>query len=469
MSSASTYLLTLYPCLTSLNPSVTATLHDKLLALQVPGGGNWREWWATKARSCDMVIAVLSREYFRSPTCRDELTFARNNGKLIIAVYAETFHWDEVDSEACKMILQSPDHVVHVPSEQLRSFNDNAERWKENMDELSSVCRQINEQRWLDVMCRRVQQHVPCSDIQSASKQAEFVFFCQMILEVIPGLLRECFKAKWNAKYPTYPWLDIPANGAMFFDGTMPPTRHLGCTVQTQMKNDKLSGLVKTSKDRRSQLKGGDTVQLDGHILTVLDCSKATEINLDIAQLKNCTMDTGAEHVLFGQDIKGARRGFDKKRMSGAINTILSGNTSKWEVSVLTWALLDNKDNTSHDLLGGDENEKAIRHLLSDIHNFRNKGFTHTTGFCLPNDDVPYVKRVQAMATEFAVLANTPSVGIKLNETIKRLRSQMESSEPKTFKSKSEAQATGSHPESDEDDTIQRTMSAPTNMGGRAY
>ena len=71
---------------------------------QVPGGGNWRTWWCTKAQRSAVVIPILSPSFFESEACRDELTFAKNEGKVILPIIAEEFSACPPD---CRMILQS--------------------------------------------------------------------------------------------------------------------------------------------------------------------------------------------------------------------------------------------------------------------------------------------------------------------------------------------------------------------------
>ena len=54
------------------------------------------------------MIPILSPSFFNSPACRAELTFAANNGKLIIPVLAEPFTECPLDME---MILQGANPV----------------------------------------------------------------------------------------------------------------------------------------------------------------------------------------------------------------------------------------------------------------------------------------------------------------------------------------------------------------------
>lgn len=53
-----------------------------------PGAG-WDDNIADQIARCDLVIAMISPEYLESENCRDELNYARDEGKRIILVYIE--------------------------------------------------------------------------------------------------------------------------------------------------------------------------------------------------------------------------------------------------------------------------------------------------------------------------------------------------------------------------------------------
>ena len=53
-----------------------------------PGTG-WDDNIADQIEHCDLVIAMISHKYLESENCRDELNYARDEGKKIILVYIE--------------------------------------------------------------------------------------------------------------------------------------------------------------------------------------------------------------------------------------------------------------------------------------------------------------------------------------------------------------------------------------------
>jgi len=77
---------------------------------EVPPGGNWRNWWGTKALNCGVVLPLLSPAYFDSPACIAELTLAANAGKAILPVLSERFPSGTVPVD-CKMILQDKNRI----------------------------------------------------------------------------------------------------------------------------------------------------------------------------------------------------------------------------------------------------------------------------------------------------------------------------------------------------------------------
>ena len=72
--------------------------------------GNDRIWWCTKAQQSTVVIPVLSDSFFESQECRDELTFARNEGKAIVPVLAEPFNYGRCPLD-CRMMLQGTNRI----------------------------------------------------------------------------------------------------------------------------------------------------------------------------------------------------------------------------------------------------------------------------------------------------------------------------------------------------------------------
>lgn len=102
---------------------------------QVPAGGNWRTWWCTKAQRSTVVIPILSPSFFESEACRDELTFAKNEGKVILPVVAEEFSACPPD---CRMILQS------LPVCDLSS-GDIEQRFESVVQELIDIVREVQE------------------------------------------------------------------------------------------------------------------------------------------------------------------------------------------------------------------------------------------------------------------------------------------------------------------------------------
>ena len=92
--------------------------------------GNWREWWAAKAKSCEVVIPMISPSFFASNACRAELTFAVNNRKYIAPVLVEPFSECPPDME---MLLQGHNRI---PSG--GCFNEN---FDDNMCQLiAAIC-----------------------------------------------------------------------------------------------------------------------------------------------------------------------------------------------------------------------------------------------------------------------------------------------------------------------------------------
>lgn len=75
---------------------------------QVPGGGDWREWWGAKARRCKVVVFLLSQVFFESKACLEELNFARTSGRHILPLLAEPYRNIPV---GCEMILQGYNRI----------------------------------------------------------------------------------------------------------------------------------------------------------------------------------------------------------------------------------------------------------------------------------------------------------------------------------------------------------------------
>ena len=93
-----------------LNQELLAAGFTTFHGLQVPAGGNWRTWWASKALNCKVVIPVLSVCYFESSACRAELTFAGNAGKRLVPVLQQK--WEKgICPVDCTMLLQDSNRI----------------------------------------------------------------------------------------------------------------------------------------------------------------------------------------------------------------------------------------------------------------------------------------------------------------------------------------------------------------------
>jgi len=70
----------------------------------VPAGGNWMEYWATKAHGSKAVIPILSPAYFNSKPCMAELQYAPYAGVQLFPVLGEQYDKASIP-KACDMIL----------------------------------------------------------------------------------------------------------------------------------------------------------------------------------------------------------------------------------------------------------------------------------------------------------------------------------------------------------------------------
>ena len=183
--------------------------------------------------------------------------------------------------------------------------------------------------------------------------QANFLLFSQMVLELLPQLMRSYFKQCWDSKYTEYEWQDGPVSGVLLVDGLLPCGLELPGTVE--LKHG--SGIVQTSEDLRGLLQEGDFVMVERCVFTVLEPIKCDSFSTSTEWKGNDV----ATVRMFGQSECLAKSVWSKA-MAHALPRLKAGDRSKWDLSILSFILL----NSSHFLMQGKEEHqlKAVQDLL---------------------------------------------------------------------------------------------------------
>ena len=157
-----------------------------------------------------------------------------------------------------------------------------------------------------------------------------------MILDVLPDLLREFFKRRWNIVYPELPWGDNQDSGDLFWNGSANATAAL--PGRFKVKNG--SGLVRTTEDLTELLSPGDVIVVENRRWKLLK-----PINKDRITV-NTKPDIEGDFEAFALDIRCELN--VQPNMKGPYEKlVLPGRTLEWDISLLTFALL----NSSHNLL----------------------------------------------------------------------------------------------------------------------
>jgi len=203
-----------------------------------------------------------------------------------------------------------------------------------------------------------------------------FFQFTTLALDELPVLLRRFFKQRWEQMGVTGTWTDSPGDGEAFWRGLF--DNDPWCAVATT-RGSNVVKIVNTSKAELN-LAAGDKVKVHHQTLKVMS------IKGDRLHLNDSLEHEGAALPLYGQ-IVGYERNADSRMARHFEPKVLSGDSDKWDISLLTFALL----NSSHDLMRGAEEQ--VPHVVA-LRNLRNDRLAHVQSCRMAREELE-----EAMAT----------------------------------------------------------------------
>lgn len=200
-----------------------------------------------------------------------------------------------------------------------------------------------------------------------------FFKFTQLVLDLLPILLRQYFKERWHATYGRA-WKDTRADGDVFYHGTF--ETHPSITVNVQEGNNvalgKLAGVVQRP-DGSPGLAAGDQILLGN------DLQKVMLVKKNALHLSRHSSSTGLKEVRT-QLIRGERN-MDSRMQRHFEPKILLGDTRDWDISLLCFALLY----SSHGLIPiGDD----ARQLVQNLRDLRNDKLAHVDRCSMPREEL---------------------------------------------------------------------------------
>lgn len=197
---------------------------------------------------------------------------------------------------------------------------------------------------------------------QIDNERKSFFQFTQLVLDVLPVLLRKYFKARWHTTYDRM-WSDTEEDGAAFWWGTFDENP---CAVATVTKGSTLA--VPMDGGLRVQTYGVRGMAPGDHILIADEMYKVVSLKPNILHLSRPARESGTFPVRM-QSMRGERNA-DSRMRRYFEPKVLKGDVRDWDLSLLCFALLY----SSHNLIPiGDD----ARQLVEELRDLRNNKLAH--------------------------------------------------------------------------------------------
>ena len=238
---------------------------------------------------------------------------------------------------------------------------------------------------------------------------ANFVHGMRIMFDEVPDLCRNMFRKRWDEAYPRNAWDDTPASGQLMWNGSELNVALEGAwSVQDGGK--RLAVQVASTGGAPAQIELLCVVSVKGtklcqkirvgaeeHIVTLVK-RRRVKANADDTLMTfdvSLAFPYGGQEPnpsVYTQEIKYEMR-VDKKMKRDFEREVTKGDCSKWENSLVLFALL----NSSHALL---PEAHAARELLDSIRNFRN-GLCHSSSCSMEGGAVDsVVESIQRLAQD---------------------------------------------------------------------
>merc|ERR1711998_622525 len=213
--------------------------------------------------------------------------------------------------------------------------------------------------------------------------RVHFFKFTQLVLDLMPILLRQYFRERWQARYGRS-WRDTSDDGELFHHGSF--QQRATCNVRIEAGSrvvvaEHVAGGcdVRCLKqllqlpDGSPGLSVGDTV-LIGEVLHKVQTVRKDRIHL----YKPC-MSTGTRELRI-QEIKGENN-MDSRMQRFFTPKVMMGDTRDWDMSLLCFALLY----SSHALIPiGDD----ARQLVEGLRDLRNNKLAHISACSMQREEL---------------------------------------------------------------------------------
>lgn len=207
----------------------------------------------------------------------------------------------------------------------------------------------------------------------AAEDRVSFFKFTQLVLDLLPILLRQYFRERWQARYGRA-WRDTHEDGEMFYRGTF--SQRVVTVLDVEEGSTVARGdlaAVMHFPDGSPGLSPGDLVLL-GEELHKVQSVKTSALHLS----KPCS-STGAKELRI-QLIRGEKN-MDSRMQRFFEPKVLMGDTRDWDMSLLCFALLY----SSHGLIPiGDD----ARQLVEGLRDLRNNKLAHISSCSMTREEL---------------------------------------------------------------------------------
>merc|ERR1711988_192460 len=221
------------------------------------------------------------------------------------------------------------------------------------------------------------------ADNSKSHKERIFFFkFTQLVLDLLPVLLRQYFRERWLARYQRT-WRDTPADGAMFYYGTFEgsPAAYVQVEAGSKVVKGDLSRVMMPLADGSPGLSAGDLILIGDSEL-----QKVQSVKPSVLYLAKCSSSSGVKELRVHK-IRGETN-MDSRMRRFSMPKLVQGDTRDWDMSLLCFALLY----SSHALIPiGD----PARQLVEGLRDLRNNKLAHISSCSMPYEEL--VSAVQKM------------------------------------------------------------------------
>merc|ERR1711988_87384 len=205
--------------------------------------------------------------------------------------------------------------------------------------------------------------------------RVSFFKFTQLVLDVLPILMRQYFRERWHETHRRS-WRDTQSDGEMFVNGTFSAA---ACTVVhveegSKVAHGDLAHLIqRPGREANSGISPGDQILLGDEL------HKVVSIKANCMHLSRPSSITAEKEVRM-QHIRGERN-MDSRMARFFTPKLMQGDTRDWDMSLLCFALLY----SSHGLIPiGDD----ARQLVEGLRDLRNNKLAHVERCSMPREEL---------------------------------------------------------------------------------